>query len=74
MVGAVSKISAFQPQGPRFDPGPAQPKFEHLRDLLFRLRSLSFHPSEVGKWAPASVKNLPVMVHRPVQRESTTLI
>ena len=24
MVGAVSKISAFQPQGPQFDPGSAE--------------------------------------------------
>ena len=53
VVGAVGKISAFQPQGPRFDP-PALPRFEYLCSLLFHLSQLSF-PSFRGMLMSTSV-------------------
>ena len=46
IFGTVSKISALQPEGPRFV--PALPRFESLCDLLFHLSQLSF-PSFRGR-------------------------
>ena len=53
VVGAVGKISAFQPQGPRFE-FPALQRFKYLCDLLFCLSQLSF-PSFRGRLMSTSI-------------------